>query len=89
MLTRTIIIAALALGLAGCENWPKIDDSGLEPEIKVTASDYCSVASKIRWHKLDTKDTIHQVRRHNASHDKRCGVPKPPAPQSVASAPTS
>jgi hypothetical protein len=89
MLTR-IIIATLALGLAGCESWPKIDDSGLAPQISVTASDYCSVAAKIRWHKLDTPETIHQVRRHNASHDKRCGVAKPPAAsQTVASAPTS
>lgn len=76
-----ITAAIAALALAGCESWPKIAST-----VAVTSSDYCSIARKIAWDVRDTPPTIDQVRRHNASHDKRCGVPKS---ASTASAPTS
>ena len=87
MMIARITAAIAALALAGCESWPKIDDTGFATPVAVTSSDYCSIARKITWqHPGDTPATIDQVRRHNASHDKRCGVPKS---ASTASAPTS
>ena len=43
------------------------------PAIEIKADNYCDISTKIRWSKDDTTETVRQVVRENAKHDRVCG----------------
>ena len=43
------------------------------PAIEIKADSYCEIAAKVRWSKADTPETVKQVVRENAKHDRVCG----------------
>jgi hypothetical protein len=61
-----LIVGAVAIIMGGCAKEP-----GAQP-VNITASDYCMIAQKVTWSPDDTRQTITEVRRENAKHDKRC-----------------
>ena len=44
------------------------------PKIEVKGDIYCDIAQKVRWSQADTAETVKQVVRENAKHDRVCGV---------------
>ena len=65
-MTRLIVIGFL-VALAGCAQ-PE------PPKIEVKGDVYCDIAQKVRWSQADTAETVKQVVRENAKHDRVCGV---------------
>jgi hypothetical protein len=63
---RVALVVCAVLGLTGCASAPE------KVDVKLAASDYCQIARKISWRLQDTRQTIQEVRRHNAAWDRRC-----------------
>ena len=45
-----------------------------QTKVEVKGDTYCDIAEKIRWSTADTAETIKQVVRENAKHDRVCGA---------------
>lgn len=63
---QTIVILVVSALLSACAT-PQT------PAIEIKSDSYCDISTKIRWSKDDTADTVKQVVRENAKHDRVCG----------------
>ena len=62
----------MTLAFAGCATQAPPAVTVLQPD------NFCAIAGKITWSTADTRETITQVSRENAKHDRICGPKKPP-----------
>lgn len=70
----TLAVAALAVGLAGCET---VKEVAMAP---IVVDNFCLTAKKRTWSIDDTPETVREAQAWNAAVDKRCGVAKPAKP---------
>lgn len=66
-MSRLLLLLTLCLGMSAC-------GAPEPPAIQVKGDTYCDIAAKIRWSQADTVETVKQVVRENAKHDRVCGA---------------
>ena len=64
---QIVIMIAVATSLSACAT-PQA------PTVEIKGDSFCEIAAKVRWSKADTAETVKQVVRENAKHDRVCGV---------------
>ena len=71
--TMIYFIMMVAAILAGCATEASVPIQG----VQIVAHDLCKISKKLTWDTADTRQTIREVRQHNARWDSRCSKSKP------------